>query len=281
MRLSRQRIQASYEAACRAEIEALKPGNVHVFADGHRMSAGQFLASARVSSGPLTDPSLPVGERILEAVRATRREVGTNTNLGIVLLAAPLARAAELDGEDFRGVLGQVLDGLTVDDAAAAFAAIVHAAPAGLGSAEASDVRETARVGLTEAMREAAGRDRIARQYATCFLDVFETGLPALEEALARGECGMWPAVHAYMAFLAGFADSHLARKHGPEAAASVRDEAASVRNLLAAACGEADRLSLLMEFDVGLKARGLNPGTSADLTVACLFVHQLRDQLA
>jgi triphosphoribosyl-dephospho-CoA synthase len=225
---SRQRVRASYEAACRMEVEALKPGNVHVFADGHRMSSGQFLASARVSSGPLTDPSLPVGARILEAVRATRREVGTNTNLGIVLLAAPLARAAEIGrAAPFRADLADVLEGLTVEDAAAAFSAIVHAAPAGLGSAEANDVREPARVDLREAMREAAGRDRIARQYVTGFADVFETGLPALEEARARGEGGMWPAVHAYMAFVAGFPDSHVERKHGRQAAAAVREEAA------------------------------------------------------
>ena len=59
MSFSRDELRAAYEEACRREIEALKPGNVHVFADGHRMSADQFLTSAEVSSGPLTDPGLP------------------------------------------------------------------------------------------------------------------------------------------------------------------------------------------------------------------------------
>jgi triphosphoribosyl-dephospho-CoA synthase len=281
MRLSRQPIQAAYEAACRREVEALKPGNVHVFADGHRMSADQFLASARVSSGPLTDPGLPVGRRILEAIRATRREVGTNTNLGIVLLSAPLAMAAGMSGADLRANLGHVLDGLTVDDAAAAFEAIVLAAPGGLGWAAAHDVREPARAGLQEAMQQAASRDLVARQYVTCFSDVFETGLPALETALGNGESGMWPAIHAYMAFLAGFPDSHVARKHGPEAASKIRDEAAAVRSLIAAAGDETARLRLLFEFDRSLKSRLVNPGTSADLTVACLFAHLLGDRLA
>ena len=98
MRFSRDHLRAAYEDACRREIEALKPGNVHVFADGHRMSARQFLTSASVSSAPLTDPGLPVGQRILEAVRATRQAVETNTNLGIILLCAPLLRAAEMAG---------------------------------------------------------------------------------------------------------------------------------------------------------------------------------------
>ncbi len=117
MALSRKHIRAAYEQACRLEIEALKPGNVHLFADGHGMTAEQFLLSARVSAGPLTDPDLPVGRRILEAVRATRQAVGTNTNLGIVLLAAPLACAAEATGGDLRENLSAVLDGLDMDDA--------------------------------------------------------------------------------------------------------------------------------------------------------------------
>ena len=74
--------------------------------------------------------------------------------------------------------------------------------------------------------------------------------------------------------------DSHLVRKHGLETASGVRDEARCIKSMLVAE-GEETRLSLLMEFDRSLKARGLNPGTSADLTVACLFVHLLGDQLA
>lgn len=280
MPLSRERIRAAYEDACRREIEALKPGNVHVFAAGHRMTVDQFLTSARVSSGPLTDPALPVGRRILEAVRATRDAVGTNTNLGIVLLCAPLIRAAEEQG-DLANNLGTVLDGLGLDDTKAVFEAIVLASPGGLGSAQAHDVREPPRVHLLEAMREAAERDSIARQYVTRFGDVFGTGLAGLEATLARGEGGMWPTVHAYLAFLGAFPDSHVARKHGMEVAASVRDQAAAVRATLDATPDEAARIRLLTAFDGDLKTRDINPGTSADLTVACLLVHTLCTQLA
>jgi len=276
MRLSRDELRAAYETACRREIEALKPGNVHLFADGHRMSAKQFLDSAEVSSGPLTDPSLPVGRRILEAVRATRQAVDTNTNLGILLLCAPLIRAAEMAG-DPRKNLGKVLDGLDMEDTAAVFEAIVLASPGGLGSADTHDVREKPTAGLLEAMQEAAGRDRIARQYVTRYDDVFSVGLPALEESLARGQGGMWPAILAYMAFLSGFPDSHVARIHGNEEAARVREQATAVRAALKKKGDEEARIALLMEFDRSLKARSVNPGTSADLTVATLLVHSLR----
>jgi len=276
----RETIRAAYEDACRHEIEALKPGNVHSFADGHRMTAREFLTSARVSSGPLTDPALPLGRRILEAVRATRDAVGTNTNLGIVLLCAPLAAAA-MDGANLREKLNQVLGTIDLDDTAAVFEAIVLASPGGLGSASEHDVREAPTVGLLEAMREAAGRDRIARQYATGFADVFELGLPALEAAGDRGETGMWPAVHCYMAFLTAFPDSHVLRKYGPQTAGAVRDEARSVWAGFLSAPDDGRRLRLLMEFDASLKARDINPGTSADLTVACLLVHNLGVRLA
>lgn len=262
------------------EIEALKPGNVHVFADGHRMSAGQFLESARVSAGPLTDPGLAVGRRILGAIRATRDAVGANTNLGIVLLAAPLIRVAEMPGSDLRANLGVMLDGMDMDDTAATFEAIALASPGGLGSAK-NDVREKPAIGLLEAMREAAHRDMIARQYSTSFADIFGTGLAEYEGALARGESGMWPTIAAYMAFLAGFADSHVARKQGMETANEVKKEAAGVQAALHSEKDEAARMRLLLDFDRDLKARAINPGTSADLTVACLLVHLLRLHLA
>lgn len=272
------------------EIEALKPGNVHLFADGHGMSAAQFMTSAQVSSGPLTDPRLPVGERILEAVRATRLAVATNTNLGIILLSGPLICAAEMTGAPLHDTrlhdnrlhdnLDAVLDAMSMDDTRAVFEAIVAAAPGGLGEA-ANDVRQEPKVHLLEAMREAVGRDMIARQYVTCFGDVFDVGLAALEAALARGESGMWPTVFTYMAFLAGFPDSHVVRNHGTEAANQARQEALAVQAALHANDDEAARIRLLMQLDRRLKADNINPGTSADLTVATLLVHLLGVRLA
>ncbi|RWK37112.1 MAG: triphosphoribosyl-dephospho-CoA synthase [Mesorhizobium sp.] len=285
MALSRERLRAAYKDACRMEIEALKPGNVHLFADGHGMSAAQFMTSAEVSSGPLTDPRLPVGQRMLEAVRATRQAVATNTNLGIILLAGPLLCAAEMTGarlpdNSLHDNLDAVLRAMSMDDTRAVFEAIVAAAPGGLGEA-ANDVRQEPKVHLLEAMREAADRDMIARQYVTGFGDVFGVGLAALQAALARGEGGMWPTVFAYMAFLAGYPDSHVVRNHGAEVANQARQQALAVEAALHADDDETSRIRLLMELDRRLKANHLNPGTSADLTVATLLVHTLGVQLA
>jgi len=294
MAVDREKLRAAYEAACRDEIEALKPGNVHVFADGHGMAAAQFVESARVSSGPLTDPGLSLGERILDAVRATRAAVGVNTNLGILLLCAPLIAAAELasikrgaaanQGVDvsargLRASLRDVLRTVTMDDTSAVFAAIAHASPGGLGEAE-DDVRKPPTIGLIEAMGQAAERDSIARQYVTGFADVFEIGLAALNDAGNQGEKDMWPCIFAYMRFLSAFPDSHIARKFGADVALWIQKEAVSVEAELRAMADIDLRKRLLTEFDNRLKKAGINPGTSADLTVSCLLVARLRDNL-
>ena len=96
--LTQDQIETAYRAACRLEVRTLKPGNVHIFADGHRMTVEDFDRSTDVSAPHISDPTLPVGTRIRRAVEATFTAVGQNTNLGIVLLCAPLAAAAEKFG---------------------------------------------------------------------------------------------------------------------------------------------------------------------------------------
>jgi len=268
-------IAAAFIAACRDEIEAPKPGNVHVFADGHGMTVEDFLRSAEAAAPGLCAEGAPVGSRILAAVEATISAVGQNTNLGIVLLCAPLAAAADTSG-DLRANLRKVLDGLSRADADAAFRAILAAQPAGLGEAPRHDVHAPARVTLLEAMREAAPRDRIAFQYASAFADIFETGVPVLADLRGKGRAAPWPAVGVHLAFLSRFSDSHIVRKHGPDAAAFVQDEAGRLHRAFIEASDPAAMLPALLSFDRELKMRGTNPGTTADLVVATLFADRL-----
>ncbi|PRD41475.1 triphosphoribosyl-dephospho-CoA synthase [Phyllobacterium phragmitis] len=269
---TRDQIRQAYVAACLGEIQALKPGNVHRFADGHRMTATQFLDSAEISADPLTDPVLRVGRRIRDAVAVTREHIGTNTNLGILLLCAPLAKAAEHSVPDLRRNTQLVLDAFDRDDARDVFAAITLAQPGGLGSAEKHDVSKEPAVGLLEAMQEVAHRDMIARQYVTGFADIFDIGLSAHATAIARQEGGMWPIVFVYLDFLSRFPDSHIARKHGAATAEKIRTEAETIRARIMEMRDGEEREKLLLAFDTRLKDGGINPGTSADLTVATLF---------
>jgi triphosphoribosyl-dephospho-CoA synthase len=278
--MSRRIIAEAFTAACRDELEAPKPGNVHVYASGHRMTTAQFVKSAVAAADPLCAPRARVGARIRRAVAATLGAVGANTNLGIVLLCAPLAAAAELEALELRDGLVRVLDDLDIRDAADAFAAIVQASPAGLGRAERHDVFAPAQVPLKQAMAEAADRDRIARQYATGFADVFDLGMTVHAAAAVRWSDPKWAVLAVYMGFLSEFPDSHIIRKHGAEVAADVRRTAMKLDALLRSAQEPADLLGELLTWDAALKARGINPGTTADLTVATLFARRLQSVL-
>jgi triphosphoribosyl-dephospho-CoA synthase len=277
-----QRVAAAFVWACLTELDAPKPGNVHAFADGHRMTIEDFIRSAHAAAVPLSAAGFRVGARILGAVEATFAEVGANTNLGIILLCAPLAAAAEAaaDGAQLRAALGQVLRGLDIEDAGHAFRAIVKAAPAGLGRSTRHDVFAPAAVSLLQAMAEAADRDQIARQYTTDFADIFELGLPLFEAARRAQAEEKWATLAVFLGFLSAFPDSHIARKLGAEKASEVQREAIKFQATLRAAARPAEMLSALLGWDAALKAERVNPGTSADLTVATLFAYRLRTDL-
>jgi triphosphoribosyl-dephospho-CoA synthase len=278
--ISRPAIADAFIAACRDELAAPKPGNVHTYAPGHRMTVAQFVASSAAAAGALCAPAARVGARIRGAVEASIKAAGANTNLGIVLLCAPLAAAAEREPRELRAALVGVLDGLDIRDADDAFAAIVQAAPAGLGRAERHDVFAPVQATLKQAMAEAADRDRIARQYATAFADVFDLGMALHATAMTRWSDPKWAILAVYLGFLSEFPDSHIVRKHGAQTAAEVCRTAMKFNALLWSAQQPADRLGDFLAFDTALKTRRINPGTSADLTVATLFGRRLQSAL-
>lgn len=274
-------VARAFIAACEAELAAPKPGNVHVFADGHGMAAQDFIDSAKAAAPEIAAQGANVGKRILGAMQATWTAVGQNTNLGIVLLCAPLAHAAlTAETGDLRRETSRVLARLDRADADAAFRAISLAQPAGLGSAPAHDVAEPAQTTLLEAMRAASDRDRIAFQYASGFVDIFGMGAETLIRARAAGHDAPRATLEVYMAFLGAFPDGHIARKYGLETAQAVRDEARRAALQIGAATRE-EAFAIALDLDRSLKERRLNPGTSADMTVAVLFADYLAAILA
>lgn len=268
-------IEQAFVGACRAELASLKPGNVHVYADGHRMDAAMFEASAVAAAPFIAARGTRVGERIEGAVTASVAATGRNTNLGIVLLCAPLASAEEMGEGPLRVHLADVLAGLTVEDARGAYRAITAARPAGLGAVEAADVSDPPTVTLREAMLLARGHDRIANAYATDFADIFDFALPALHTARLSAESDARAITTLHMCLLDQFRDTHIARKFGPDAAHQVQIEAHRLRGLYLPAVDDAGFAELLA-FDTDLKKRGLNPGTTADFVVATLFADRL-----
>lgn len=274
-------LAAAFRSACLSELEAIKPGNVHIFADGHGMVVQDFVRSAEAAAAVIAQPELTVGQRILAATEATWNAVGCNTNLGIILLCAPLIHAALHGGQPtLRERLQAVLQALTIEDAAMAFRAIVRASPAGLGESARHDVHAAPGVTLLDAMREAAQRDRIAWQYAHGYEDVFDIGAVRYREMLQRWERPAWAATAVYLGFLARFADTHIVRKQGEAVAQAVQKEAAVHEQAMLALHNPKKYQRSLLDYDADLKSHGFNPGTSADLTVASLLVVALENMM-
>jgi triphosphoribosyl-dephospho-CoA synthase len=308
------------------EASAEKPGNItptHDFAD---TSYEDMLRSA-IAVGPelARAGERGVGETIRAVVEASRRVAPANTNLGIALLLAPLAKAAltpdppilaaprhrgsppdadrprskgvhpenarpidpggahgaeastmiggsGLAGGPLRERLATILRALDVADARAAYAAIRGAGAGGLHERVAHDVRSEPAIGLREAMASAAGRDSIASEYVTDFALTFDTGLPALGAALDEGLAARDAIVTLHLRLLAAAPDTLIARKVGSDAAARVSEGA---RDVLAGR-------RTLPEFDASLREQGnaLNPGTTADLVTAAVFVALLEGML-
>jgi triphosphoribosyl-dephospho-CoA synthase len=272
-------IVRAFHDACLAELDALKPGNVHRHGDGHHMTIADFMTSADAAAPAIGRAGLSVGGRIRRAVEATATAVGQNTNLGIVLLAAPLANAALDQGKgDLHQRLARVLAGLTVDDAREAYKAIRAVKPGGLGEAPAHDVAVGPNVTLLEAMRAAETRDRIAWNYTHGFVDIFQLGLSWLRQSEERWGDGPWAITSVYLGFLAHIPDTLIERKFGARAAAKVAEEARPIESGLLECDAPETMAAPLLAFDRSLKERGLNPGTSADLTVATLFAKALQD---
>lgn len=263
------------QVACLLEASAPKPGNVHPGAPFRDTRYEDFLLSAAAIGPALAAAGeRPLGATIRAAVEATGRWVPANTNLGIVLLLAPLARAA-LDPAPgpLRDRLASVLARTTVEDARETYAAIRLARPAGLGRAPAQDVAAEPTVTLRDAMALAAERDAIAREYVTDFATTVEIGAPALTRARADGLDWSSATVEAYLALLAAQPDTHIARKLGPVAAADVQRRAADA--LAAGGVRSAAGRERIAALDRHLRdeRNTRNPGTTADLTAAALYV--------
>jgi triphosphoribosyl-dephospho-CoA synthase len=166
-----------------------------------------------------------------------------------------------------------VLAGLTVEDARAVHRAIRLAAPGGLGRAPEEDVHDDPTRGLREVMALAKDRDTVAREYATDYEVTFGVAVPALDEARAAGLPWLAAVVEAYLHTLSRVPDTLVARKLGKEAAAAVSRRAAEV--LAAGPPGGPERARAEADFDAELRGprNGKNPGTTADVVAAALFV--------
>ena len=279
--------------ACIWEATSRKVGNVHPNADFDDMRHIDLVISAAALANLLgyrRTAGRPLGEEINFVVGNLKDVVPTNTNLGIVLLLMPLLRVpgyCALENPpsapwyDFKKGIETVLKRLSVEDAVETYKAIRAVNPGGLGTVRKQDVNGEPTVTLLKAMQMAADRDMVARQYANGFADVFDFGVPSFLAAFERFGSVEAAVIDCQLRWLAEYPDSLIARKNGPHVAEDVRKWAAGV--LKSGGIETPEGRAAGVELDRYLRSDGnkLNPGTTADLITACLFVALRENKIA
>ncbi len=268
-------VAAAAQLACLLEASAPKPGNVSPFASFRDATYEDFLASAAAIGPALAAAGeRSLGATIRAAVAATARWAPSNTNLGLVLLLAPLARAALRPGPgSLRVQLAATLADTTVADARDAYVAIRSAAPGGLGRASEQDIAGTPTATLRDAMALARDRDAIAREYATDFETTFETSAPGLRRALSDGLAWREAVVEVYLTLLAASPDTHIVRKLGTDAGVTVQRRARAVLDAGGVRTRAGRDATAALDRELRDEANTLNPGATADLTGASIYV--------
>lgn len=252
--------------ACVLEATAPKVGNVHPSASFKDLNYRDFVRAAETTAVTLPSRGQSMGRRIEQSVLDSRSG-GSNVNLGIVLLLAPMIQPA-LNQDLNPSSIGFEIASWTADDAANIYRTIAGTA-GGLGNIDEMDVRDASTQNhppqLIDAMKASADRDRIARQYATSFVDLFENVVPVLQQNLDQC-CDTLAAISSTsIELLSMQSDSLIARKVGDRGAEEVRKMAASTNP---------DDPRSVAKLDAFLRRDGnrYNPGTTADLIAAALF---------
>lgn len=276
-------ISESARDACLMEVLAPKPGNVHPEGEWnfHDLKVIDFIKSAHAIKTALAELNhYELGHLVLIAVIETRKFVSTNTNLGQILLLVPIAIAFLENRELSVDTLQKVLMKSTVEDSIHVFQAIQLAGPGGMGKSETQDINDVPNLSLLEIMKIAADRDAIAMQLSTGFRGIFETGIPTL--TTQWNQCENWKdaIVFCHLILMSKIPDTLIARKCGEKIANEAARRSAIVSDLPK---NSIQFRTALSQFDEWLRLEGnkRNPGSTADLVTATLFVALLQGRIS
>lgn len=258
------------------EVTAPKAGNVYPGRYFDDLTYIDFVAAADIAAKHFARTEDRFSARIYSAVEETRDLTKTNVNLGILLLLGPLVGADELmervgnsnrTAKDWLGAIEVVLESLDGQDGQNVFRSIQVAGAGGLGEVESMDIATMyGEVDLIEAMRLAEDRDRVAKQYTSGFTDLIDEILPVVWHAIDSTVDLLGAIGRAHIELLTDWPDTLIARKNGSGVAEEIQRRARQV-NL--------DDPNSIQRFDDSLRGatHKLNPGTTADLIAAALYI--------
>jgi triphosphoribosyl-dephospho-CoA synthase len=254
-----------------------KPGNVDRCHDFSDIEFYHFLLSA-VSSYPVFREAAlgqkGVGLLILEGVQAWRDwHITSNTHFGSLVLMIPLAVASAGAGT-LQDNLRRVLENTTTQDALDFYCAfkIAGARVADVAEFSLQDPALMERLQksgktLLDLMRLSQGHDLVAREWAHGYERSFRLSQRLVELTTQYGPND--GVVRAYLEALAQVPDSLVRAKFGDEKARHI--------SLRAQEALRDATLSAAARLDEELVAEDVNPGSTADLIAASLFICLLR----
>jgi triphosphoribosyl-dephospho-CoA synthase len=265
---------------CDTEMTSLKPGNVHQYSQSYDMNIKDFFKSSLIISKCLTKNNLDLGKKILTSVNEIQDKIKKNTNLGIILMLSPIVTVVQKEGiiskEELIKKIKSLIKKQNIKNSIPIFKAISKTSPGGLGFSKKYDVNQLPKISLHKAMEYSKKKDLIARQYCNGFEDIYNIGIPAYKNFYNKWGNVNWAVTGVYLTFLKKFNDSHIVRNKGKKIATNVRKEAQNYYFFLKRNKNLSKIKKKLLFFDKKLKSKRINPGTTADLTVATLFFEKV-----
>ena len=270
-------LKAAYLFSCKKDIELIKPGNVNLLSPHKDTKAQDYLDSATLSSKELFNQNHSLGKRILESVKVTRSQVNVNTNLGIILLCAPVIQSyIDFNALDLRDCIKKTLSATSVKDTHDLCAAINISSPGGLGDSDMYDTVSYPNISIKQIMDYSKEYDRISYQYSHNFTDIFDFIIPKLEFLNQRYESLDISLSLLFIEILAKIPDSHISRKFGDKIAKKTSNNAYDLLKILNREYDPDYLAKALNNLDYEYKKKGINPGTTADLLVASLMIYKI-----
>ena len=270
-------LKSAYLFSCKKDIELIKPGNVNLLSSHKDTKAQDYLDSAILSSKELFNQNYSLGKRILESVNVTRSQVNVNTNLGIILLCAPVIQSyIDFNNLDLREGIKKTLSTTSIKDTHDLCAAINISSPGGLGDSDMYDTASYPNASIKQIMDYSQEYDRISYQYSHNFSDIFDFIIPKLEFLNQRYESLDISLSLLFIEILAKIPDSHISRKFGDKIAKKTSNNAHDLLKILDREHDPDYLAKALNNLDYEYKKKGINPGTTADLLVASLMIYKI-----
>ena len=239
-----------------------KPGNVDRCHDYPDTRLEHFLASTLFARQALEEAETGtgrIGEIIKHAVRDTNCHSGGNTHFGAFILLIPLVY-----GGDIPGAI-RAIEKTDVSDAVAFYKAFALTSVR-MNVTDDLDVHDPHTLTmirdrdmtLLDVMRHSAANDMVAREWVTGFR-LTRRGA----DLLRQSGPGRQAIVNTFLTLLVSEPDTFIIKKHGATVA---QETMLAAREVL-------DGKRSLEDFDAECIERGINPGSTADIIIASIFI--------